>query len=540
MNAVLLGLRLGRWGVVGFSGLAFFSSFVQAVAYFQLAGRTPAERAAFGKSMTQLASSLTLILPPPMRLDTVGGYVEWRSFGGLAIVFAVWALVSASGASRGDEERGLVEVALAASVTRVGWIAARLTGFAAASFVAAAIGGLGLVAGTINGGESVTLPAVLAQAVALATVALSCYALTLFVGQLTSARIATASAGVLLLALFLVNTLSRTFTSLTTVRWLSPFRYYELNHPLVSDGGLDARAMAVMLLIALIAGAAAAAAFVARDLGSPLLRLSVRSETTTYEVSRNRVWRIPILRALYERRLGIVVWAAGISFLGAVFVSLTKTIIQPLMSIPALTQFFGGFVQGRLYTSFLGFFWLSTAELLFAAFAIAQVARWSAEDSDGRLEIILSQPQSRAIVVVERAVVLAVGAAIIAALSGVAVAIVSHNQGMEVSNQRLAEGSLLLVPFALVFAAAGSVLAAWNPRAAVGLLGAFAFVSYMIAELGPLFKWPAWLQDVSAFKLFGMPLSSGIDRTGLLTMIAIIIVGFGASILLMERRDVGA
>jgi putative exporter of polyketide antibiotics len=298
--------------------------------------------------------------------------------------------------------------------------------------------------------------------------------------------------------------------------------------------------MAVMLLIALIAGVAASAAFVARDLGSPLLRLPVRSEPTTYEASRNPVWRVPILRALYERRIGILVWAAGTSFLGAVFVSLTKTIIQPLMSIPALTQFFGGFVQGRLYTSFLGFFWLSTAELLFAAFAIVQVARWSAEDSDGRLEIILSQPHSRASVVLERAAVLAVGAAVIAALSGVAVALASHNQGMEVSNQRLAEGSLLLVPFGLVFAAAGSVLSAWNPRAAVGLLGAFAFVSYMIAELGPLFKWPAWLQDVSAFKLFGTPLSSGIDRTGLIAMIAIIIVGFGASILLMERRDVGA
>jgi hypothetical protein len=62
----------------------------------------------------------------------------------------------------------------------------------------------------------------------------------------------------------------------------------------------------------------------------------------------------------------------------------------------------------------------------------------------------------------------------------------------------------------------------------------------MIAELGPLFKWPAWLQDVSAFKLYGMPLSSGIDRTGLITMLAIIIVGFGGSILLLERRDVGA
>jgi ABC-2 type transport system permease protein len=540
MTAVLLGLRLGRWGVVGFSALAFFSSLVQALAFFQLAGHTESERAAFGKSMTQLASSLTLILPPPARLDTVGGYVEWRSFGGLAIVFAVWALVSASGAARGDEERGFIEAVLAASLTRFGWITSRLTGFAAASFVAAAFGGLGLVLGAINGGESVSLRQVLEQSLALAALALSCYTLTLLVAQLTSARIATAAAGVLLLALFLINTLSRTFTSLISVRWLSPFHYYELSHPLVPGAGLEAPALAVMLLIALLAGGAAAAAFGWRDLGSPLLRPPVPSQPTTHDVSGNPSWRIPVVRGLYERRIGLLVWAAGIAFLGAVFVSLTKTIIQPLMSIPALTQFFGGFVQGRLYTSFLGFFWLSTAELLFAAFAIAQVARWSAEDSDGRLEVTLSQPQSRAVVVVERAVVLALGSAVIAAVSGIAVWIASHNQGMDISGQRLAEGSLLLVPFALIFAAAGSVLAAWNPRAAVGLLGAFAFASYLLAELGPLFRWPAWLQDLSAFKLFGTPLSTGIDRTGLVTMIAIIIVGFGASILLMERRDVGA
>src|SRR3979411_132082 len=141
MTAVLLGLRLGRWGIVGFSALAFFSSLVQALAFFQLAGHTASERAAFGKSMTQLASGLTLILPPPARLDTVGGYVEWRSFGGLAIVFAVWAMISASGAARGDEEHGLVESVLAAGLPRFEWIISRVAGFAAGAVAAAPAGG---------------------------------------------------------------------------------------------------------------------------------------------------------------------------------------------------------------------------------------------------------------------------------------------------------------------------------------------------------------------------------------------------------------
>src|SRR4029077_11830411 len=134
-------------------------------------------------------------------------------------------------------------------------------------------------------------------------------------------------------------------------------------------------------------------------------------------------------------------------------------------------------------------------------------------------------PRSRASVVVERAVALTAGAVIVAAIGGFAVALAAHYQAMDVSRDRLAEGTLLLVPFALVFAAAGAVLAAWNPRAAVGLLGGLAFASYLDNELGPLFRWPAWVQDLSAFKLFGNPLApAGIDRSGFLIMVAIILV----------------
>jgi ABC-2 type transport system permease protein len=540
MRAVALGLRVGRWGVAGFSILAFIAGLIQAVGFYELAGHTPQQRAAFASSMTQLASQLTIILPPPTRLDTVGGYVEWRAFGGLAIVFAIWALVSASGAARGDEERGLIESVLAAGLSRARWIAARVAGFAVASFVAAFAGGIGLIAGAANGGESVSLRPVLEIAFGLAALALSCYSLTLLVAQLTSARVATAAAGVILLVLFLGNTLSRTFTWLASWRWLSPFHYYELNHPLTPGGALDLQAILTMLGIAVVAGAAAAVLFESRDLGSSFLRWPARARPVSYEPSRAPVWRIAVVRSLYERRVGLAMWAAGLAAVGAVFVSLTKTVIQPLLSIPALSHFFGGFVGGQLYTSFLGYFWLSIAQLLFAGFAIAQVARWSAEDSDGRLELMLSSPQSRSAIVVERAVALTAGALVVAMISEVAVLVAAHYQGMDVSTPKVTEASLLLVPFALVFAAAGSVLAAWNPRAAVGLLGALAFASYLVAEVGPIFRWPAWAQDFSAFKLFGMPLSSGIDRTGLLTMIAIAIVGFGASILLMERRDVGA
>jgi hypothetical protein len=78
LTATVFGLRLGRWGIVGFSAGAFLSSLIQAVTFYQIAGHSPAERVAFGQSMTALASRFTVILPTPSRLDTVGGYVQWR------------------------------------------------------------------------------------------------------------------------------------------------------------------------------------------------------------------------------------------------------------------------------------------------------------------------------------------------------------------------------------------------------------------------------------------------------------------------------
>jgi ABC-2 type transport system permease protein len=177
---------------------------------------------------------------------------------------------------------------------------------------------------------------------------------------------------------------------------------------------------------------------------------------------------------------------------------------------------------------------------LIAGFAITQVGRWSAEDTDGRLELILSNPVSRTRVVIERAAVLLLGAVIIAALSGLAVGFESHYQSIDLDSGRLAEASLMLVPVALVFAALGALLASRLPRPTVGILGIFAFASYLMLQLGPLFKLPDWVQDLSAFKLYGQPLVDGIDRAGLAILVAIVLAGFCASAIVMQRRDIGS
>jgi len=540
MTALLFGLRLSRWGITGFSAVAFVLTLVQTVGFYQIAGHTPAERAAFGRTMSVLAAQFVALFPPPLRPDTAGGYVQFRGFSPLTILFAIWALTSAAGFARGDEERGVLEAALATGVSRPALLASRACGFALALLVAAAAAGAGFVVGLATGAESIGAIALIEACVLLVAIGVACYGIALFAAQLATARAATALAGALLLTLFLDNSLSRELTWLSTWRWLSPFRYYELSQPLPPGGYFDVHGLVVLVGIALLTSTAAALAFARRDLGAPLVRLPSTPHRKSHDAANLPLWRIPLVRGLYERRIGLLVWVAGLAILAVVFVSLTKTIVQVLLSIPTLRGYLSIFVHQQLYPAVLGYTYYDVAELLFAAFAIAQVARWSAEDTDGRLELFLSEPISRASIVLERMAVLVAGALIVTAVSGVTLFYASHYQGIDLNGQRVAAASLMLVPFALVFAGAGSLLAAWNPRAAVGLVGGFAFVSYLDNELATIYKLPAWVQDLSAFKLFGTPLLTGVDNRSLALMLLLALAGVGTSILLMQRRDVGA
>jgi len=540
LSAILFALRLGRWGILGFAALGFVSTFTQALAFYALAGHSAAEQAAFGNVISTLAAQFSAILPPPFRPDTAAGYVEWRGFHAVSLLFTVWAVASATAMSRVDEEHGVIEAALATGTSRIELLGTRVAAFAGGAVVASAAAGAGFFVVVASHHDTPSWTGLLEESLLLAALAICCYAIALLMAQVSSPRSATSAAAAVLLVLFLVDSLSRTFDWLLTARWISPFRYYDLNQPLPPGGTFQPLSVLVLLATAVIALTAAGAAFALRDLGSGLIRIPGVTHVSRYDAASGPWWRPPVVRDVYDRRVGLLAWTVGASALGVVFTWLTKTIIQPLLDIPQLLPYFALVVHGNIYPSFLGFIWFSFAQLVFAAFAITQVSRWATEDADGRLGATLSQPRSRASVVLERIATLTVGAGVMAVVSGLAVQYASTSQGIDLDHQRLIAASLLLVPFALVFGAAGAVLTSWRPRAAVFLLGAVTFASYLDTEVGKILGWPLWVQDLSAFRLFGTPLASGVDQRDLAIMVLLVLAGLGSSILLMQRRDVGA
>ncbi|HEY8861602.1 MAG TPA: hypothetical protein VIN37_05895, partial [Candidatus Limnocylindria bacterium] len=104
MTLFRLALRSHRTGAIATAAIGALSGLLNSIAYVQVAGATPAERAIFAHSMEVVGRQLSYILPPPVQLDTMGGYLAWRGFSAVAIVYAVWAMLAATGAGRGDEE----------------------------------------------------------------------------------------------------------------------------------------------------------------------------------------------------------------------------------------------------------------------------------------------------------------------------------------------------------------------------------------------------------------------------------------------------
>ncbi len=536
-------LRLQRFGLIAMSAFGVFYGSFQAAAYNSAAGTTTASRAAFGHEIEAFGRSLTYLLPIPQRLDTFGGYADWRIYGALPLLFGFWALLSASGAVRGDEERGLLEEWSSAGAGPWRYVWSRLAGFFIAATVAVAATSAAFAVGAAGAGLQLDRAALVEQSVAVLAVTLACYAIVLVAAQLPTTRNAAAGlGGAVLGVMFFVNSFGRTVDSLEPVAAvISPFYYYDRSNPLVPGGSFDVEATVGLVVASLVLTALATWLLQIRDLGAPLVRRRSRDAPFTDRPSQNPLLRIPVIAGVYEQRVGIVAWAVGTS-VGAVYLastgrSIVDTLVNGSSAFRAYLTFAG---HGDPYVALTGYFWYGIFLTLLAVFAITQVARWSADDNEGRLETVLSAPVSRTRVVIERALTLLADTIVLVTLSSTVFYLSAHAASINIRAGDVIAASAPLVPFTMSFAAVGALLASRVPRATVAVLATLAFLSYLVAQAGPLLKFPDWAMKLSIFSLYGTPLTSGIEWTGLWIMLAITVAGFGAGAVLMQRREVGA
>ena len=540
MTLLRIALRLGRMGAIATAALGTVGAIAQPLAFATLAGNTPAERAVFGQQMELLALQLTYLLPLPHGLGTMAGWIEWRALGFLEVVVGFWAVMAASGAGRGDEERGLVEHWLAQGVSRGRYIGLRIVAFAALAMAAStlAVGAAGVGAAIVNDG--VPAGALALQGVALVGLVLCCYAVALLAAQFVATRRgAITLGGAVLLILYLVNVVDRNGAEVAAIRSLSPFWLYDQNHPLTAGGVLDLSSTLGLFAAAAAITVLAVVAFVRRDLGAPLVRRTPRDARPTVRPAGNPLLRVPVLAILDQQRVSLVAWTAVVAALGLFFLSFTRTLVDAMLATPSFRVYMerAGIAT---YTAFIGLSWFSALVLLVSLYAIVQANGWAADDQEGRLEIFAAQPISRARIVVERLAALLIGAAVIVAASSLALLIGAASADISLEAGRVVVGTALTLLVAFAFGGLGAAGVGWRPRLTLGILAAVAIVGYFVQELAPLFQWPEWLANLSVYALYGNPVMTSIDWAREATLLAIGAAASFAALIAMQRRDIGA
>ena len=539
MILLRLAVRSYRTGAIAMAAIGAFSGILNAVAYVQVAGSSPAERHVFAQQMEVFGKQLSYLLPAPVQLETMGGYLTWRDFGSIALVYTIWAMLAGTGAARGDEERGLTESWLAAGVSRIRWLLTRTVGFTIAALLSIAVTMAGTELGTLIVAEPLDLVPLAAEGLVCLALTLVGFAIGLAVAQLVITRRAASSiGGAIILALYALNSSSRTGVDVGAIRYASPFYLFDRSAPLLQGGGLDAATVLALFATATTLTLLAVAAFVRRDVGGSLVRLATERTISTFRPSADPLLRHPVLAVVDQQRWWIVGWSAALGVLGYFMTSLARSIIDDLNTIPTMRVYFekAGIAA---YSDFVGVIWFSTALLLICVLVIVQVNGWAADDGEGRLEMILAAGASRTRVVLERIAALLVLVAIVSAASTIVVAIAASAFDIVIPGDRLVLATVLILPLAFALASLGHLLVGWRPRVAVLSLGAVTVISYFTQQFAPIFDLPDWVQSTSLFALYGTPMTKD-DWSGSFTLVAIGAIGTAAALAAMRRRDVGA
>ena len=539
MSARLL-LRLHRIGLVAMAYFGIFYVLVNSAAFPLIAGRTRALQEAFGHSITVLGAQFTWLLAAPIRPDTAAGYLQWRGYGFFAILFAAWGLFSACGAVRRDEDRGLVESWLASGISRLGFLATRGVFFAVLSAEIVFLTGVAGWLGCLIAGTPTQVAGLVGESIALWGLTLACFGIGLLVAQMAADfRTAAASGSVVLVLMFLLDSIGRSSAHRAPVTDISVFYLFNQSNSVAPGGMFNLAATLLLFVIGAVATAVASMAFVRRDIGAGLIRVRHARGAEVHDVSSNPLLSIPIVRGLWIRRIGSAGWTAGMAVTAASVVLLVNITATFFASTPTLSPYLRG-LPGDVDTVLLALIWLSFAQALVAIFAITSVSRWSSDDASGVLEMQLAEPLTRWGVLAERAAELTATVTLMAFVAMAVILVLAPAEGIPVDVGKLATSTVLLVPFALTFAAVGALLAGWRPRVAVVVLSTVTVISYLVFELGPLFKWPKWADNLSVFQLYGTPLITPVFVGGLIAMLAIVVLGFGSAGVALARRDVAA
>jgi ABC-2 type transport system permease protein len=332
-----------------------------------------------------------------------------------------------------------------------------------------------------------------------------------------------------LLAGLLVRMVADGVPALGWAQWLTPFGLVTRAEPYAADRWfpLVVLGVGVVALVAVAVGLAGS-----RDVGAGVLG--------GREVHRAGTALLGSLPAFSARRLRrpLLGWGTGLALYFLLIGTLATTMIDFLRDNPAFAELASAAGFARLasvegYVSAL----FSLLAIPIGAFAASRLASVAADETGGRLSLLLSLPVGRARWAATEAAAAGVGCVLLAAAAGLTTWVGARAVGAPLGLGDSVGGAVSVVPIALLCLGAALAALGWVPQAvlAVGILPAAG--GYLLLVLADSFRWPAWVGGFSPFDHLAAVPAEPLDVPGAVGMVVIALLLAVLGLVGYARRD---
>ncbi len=368
---------------------------------------TPALLTTFA-SLTQLLR----FIGDAYAMQTPEGYITFRYIGtAVPALLSIWAILAGARMVRGEEERGTLDILLAAQ-PRARLLLEKVAAFVMALILIAVLIALGTVAGEARLGGHVDMVRALLTGLNVSLLAFFFGMVALLLSQFTTSRSTAVgwASGLLLLALLLVIAVRE--AGVSWVQYLSPFYYYNLNRPLIPSFNDSPLAALLLVGLTLLFIVLSLILFARRDIGRAAFSWQRKQANGQQQAmsSLSRAERAVSTRNVSMHTLFAQGWSSFWWLFGIVAFSAYCVIL-----VPSVQEAFYKFVQETPWlqqlffdtptntnAALLGTILFSFLPALVVIFALILALKWSADLENGRLELILGTPNSRPRILLER------------------------------------------------------------------------------------------------------------------------------------------
>lgn len=253
-----------------------------------------------------------------------------------------------------------------------------------------------------------------------------------------------------------------------------------------------------------------------------------------------------------ELRRGVTGWSIGLAAValmyGAFYPSIRESAAELSAYVERMPQAFKELV-GEDYTSPAGYLrgelFSSMGVILMLIFAIGAGARAIAGEEERRtLDLLLSTPLRRTVVLRDKALAAGAGVLTLAAVLLVVVAVAGPVFDLTIATGRLVSACLMLALLALAFGSIALAVGTATGHRAIGaaVSAAIAVVSVIVNALAPSVDILRPIRPLSLFRWYQNPdpLTGGLHLPNVMVLVVVAIVGYVIAHVTFQRRDLAS